>query len=164
VGQIPVFFGERNTGRPENPADKFTSKYLDVANTPLFSFGHGLSYGEFKFSNLKLSAETLRPGDTIDVTVDVANEGVREAEETVFLFTHRKVASVAPPLLELKGFAKITLAPGARGRVTLALSGSQLRFLGQDLAPVFESGAVEVLVGPSAERARLSSAVVELMA
>ena len=164
VGQIPVFFSERNTGRPQNPADKFTSKYLDAANEPLFAFGYGLSYGKFQFSNLRLSAARMRVGDTIDVTVDVSNQGAHEAEETVFLFTHRKVGSVAPPLLELKGFAKITLAPGHHGSVTIKLPGSLLRFLGQELQPVFESGTVEVLVGPRADRTQLLSGAVELTA
>jgi beta-glucosidase len=163
TGQIPVFFGERNGGRPFNPADHYTSKYLDCENTPLFPFGHGLSYGDFAFSNLKLSAETLTQSGTLTAQIDVTNQGARAAEETVFLFSHDVVACVTRPLLELKAFAKIALAPGARGTVTLALKGTDLRFPGPDMAPLFEPGEVEILAGPSADRARLLTAKLQLI-
>jgi beta-glucosidase len=87
--------------------------------------------------------------------VDVTNAGQRAAEETVFLFTRDKVASVARPLLELRGFAKISLRPGETGTVAMTLPASELRFLGLDLRPVFEPGEVEILVGPCADRSRL---------
>ena len=149
TGQIPVFFGERNGGRPFNPADHYTSKYLDSENTPLFVFGHGLGYGRFAFSNLRLSGATLAQSGTLAVSVDVVNDGARAAEETVFLFSHDKVASVTRPLLELKGFAKIALEPGVRGSVTLKLKGTDLRFPGPDMTPLFEPGDVEILLGPA---------------
>jgi beta-glucosidase len=164
TGQIPVFFGERNGGRPFNPADHYTSKYLDSENTPLFVFGHGLSYGRFAFSNLRLSANTLAEGGTLTVSVDVVNDGARAAEETVFLFAHDKVASVTRPLLELKGFAKIALEPGVRGSVTLELKGTDLCFPGPDLAPLFEPGDVEILLGPCADRTRLLATTIRLVA
>jgi beta-glucosidase len=87
--------------------------------------------------------------------VDVQNDGGRPAEETVFLFTHDILASVSRPVLELKGFGKIHLNPGARGTVTLMLSAQELRFLGVNLEPVFEPGEVEILVGPCADRNQL---------
>jgi beta-glucosidase len=96
--------------------------------------------------------------------VDVVNRGAREAQETVFLFAHDKLASIARPKLELKGFAKISLAPGQSGTVTLALRGAELRFLGMDLEPVFEPGEVEILVGPCADRAKLLVATIQLVA
>ena len=96
------------------------------------------------------------------VRVDVRNEGSRTAEETVFLFTHDKLATVTRPLLELKGFAKITLDPGQAGAVTLFLAASELRFLGPDLRPVFEPREVEILVGPCADRARLLAGTIHL--
>jgi beta-glucosidase len=162
VGQIPLFFGARPSGRPANPLDPYTSKYLDVPNDPLFPFGFGLSYGRFRLSNLQVSRDTVGEGDTVAVRVEVTNEGVRVAEETVFLFTHDKLASVARPLLELKGFAKIRLEPGQSGAVTLPLAGKDLRFLGLNLEPVFEPGEVEVLVGPCADRSRLLAATIHL--
>jgi beta-glucosidase len=102
--------------------------------------------------------------DTIEIRVDVLNEGARSATETVFLFTHDVVASVTRPLLELKGFGKIALRPGETGTVSLRLPGAQLRFLGMDLTPVFEPGEVEILVGPCAERARLLGKTIRLSA
>jgi beta-glucosidase len=163
-GQIPIFFGERPGGRPYNPKDHFTSKYLDVPNAPLFPFGHGLTYGHFVHSNLRVTPERVAESDTLEVRMDVANDGARAAEETVFLFTHDKVASVTRPLLELKGFARIALKPGESGTVTLQLAVSELRFLGADLTPVFEPGEVEILVGPCADRAQLLLKTVRLSA
>jgi beta-glucosidase len=155
LGQVPIFFGERPSGRPADPKDHFTSKYLDVPNDPLFPFGHGLTYGHFTLSNLRLSQHRLTESDTLTVSVDVLNDGARVAEETVFLFTHDKLASVARPLLELKGFGKIKLAPGEAGTLTLSVRMAELRFLGLDLQPVFEPGEVEILVGPCADRSKL---------
>jgi beta-glucosidase len=161
-GQIPIFFGERPSGRPANPKDHYTSKYLDVPNEPLFAFGHGLTYGRFALSNLRVTPVNVEDIDTMQIRVDVRNEGARAAQETVFLFTHDKIASVARPLLELKGFAKIELRPGESGTVTLSLRAEELRFLGLDLEPVFEPGEVEILVGPCADRSRLLTATVHL--
>ncbi len=162
VGQVPIFFGERPGGRPANPQDHYTSKYLDEANEPLFPFGHGLSYGRFALSNLRVTPLDVEDIDTMQIRVDVLNEGARAAQETVFLFTHDKVASVSRPVLELKGFARIHLRPGETGTVTLSLRASELRFLGIDLEPVFEPGEVEVLVGPCADRARLLAATIQV--
>lgn len=164
IGQIPLFYGERPTGRPYNPKDHFTSKYMDVPNEPLYPFGHGLTYGRFTLSNLVVSPDTLSQSDTIEARVDVTNEGAHAAEETVFLFTHDKIASVTRPLLELKGVGKVTLRPGETRTVRIAVPAGDLRFLGLDLKPVFEAGEVEVLVGPCADRARLLAQTVRLVA
>jgi beta-glucosidase len=155
MGQIPVFFGQRPGGRPADPKDTYTSRYIDLPNEPLFAFGHGLTYGRFSLSNLQVSPSEAMERDTIEVRVDVVNDGARTAEETVFLFTHDCIASVARPLLELKGFGKIVLQPGEKGTVTLHLPASELRFLGLDLRPVFEAGDIEILVGPCADRSQL---------
>lgn len=155
AGQVPIFFGVRPTGRPFDPKDHYTSKYLDTPNEPLYPFGHGLTYGRFAYSNLRVPRDGISERDTIVIRVDVQNDGGRPAEETVFLFTHDTLASVSRPVLELKGFAKIHLNPGARGTVTLMLSAHELRFLGVHLEPVFEPGEVEILVGPCADRNQL---------
>jgi beta-glucosidase len=162
-GQIPIFFSERPGGRPFDSNDRFTSKYLDVSNEPEFPFGFGLSYGRFEWSNLRLSSAAIGINDVLTVQVDIANRGAREAEETVFLFTHDKLASVSRPKLELKGFAKIHLPPGGTGTVTLSLPATGLRFLGMHLEPVFEPGEVEILVGPSADRTKQLAAIVQLL-
>jgi beta-glucosidase len=161
-GQVPIFFGQRPSGRPADQNDHFTSKYLDVANDPLFPFGFGLSYGRFRYSNLRVPQDAVSQHDSMVIHVDLINEGRSTAEETVFLFTHDKLASVSRPVLELKGVGKITLAPGERGTVTLLLAVAELGFLGLDLVPTFETGEVEILVGPCADRKQLLVASINL--
>jgi len=138
VGQIPIYFGERPGGRPFNPDDHFTSHYSDVDNTHLFPFGHGLTYGEFKLSNLRFEA-----GDPSTVRVDVTNHGSRAAEETVFLFLNQKKPGVTRPILELKGFGKIRLQPSGQGTVTMTLPRPE--------------GRAQLFVGPSAAASSLLS-------
>jgi beta-glucosidase len=163
VGQVPIFFGDRPSGRPFNAVDRFTSKYLDVPNEPLFPFGFGLTYGRFALSNLRISSGTAAEKDTLEIRVDVSNQGLRDGQETVFLFARDLVACVSRPLLELKGFAKINLSPGESGTVSMSLKCSELRFLGADLESVFEPGEVEILVGPCADRTQLLTATVRLI-
>ncbi len=162
LGQIPIYFGERPSGRPADPNDHFTSKYLDAPNEPLFPFGFGLTYGQFNLSNLRVPHGRVTRNDTLVVRVDVTNQGDRAAQETVFLFIHDKLASVVRPVLELKGFAKITLEPGAGGTVTLFLAAADLGFLNSHLKPVLDTGEVEILVGPCADRRRLLAATIVL--
>jgi len=139
VGQVPIFFGERPGGRPFNPDDRFTSHYSDVENTPLFPFGHGLTYGDFELSNFRVAPD----GDGLTVKVDVANHGALAAEETVFLFLNQKKPGVTRPLLELKGFGKIALRPSEQGTVTLTLPRPR--------------GRAELFVGPKAAFSSLLS-------
>ena len=165
VGQVPIFFSERPSGRPFDAQDKFTSKYLDVANEPLFPFGFGLTYGRFELSNLRLSSNAIGINDEVNDSGRCHQSRTREAaQETVFLFTHDKVASVSRPKLELKGFGKISLLPGESGTVTLSLRASELCFLDLQLKPVFEPGEVEILVGPYADRTRLLETSIRLLA
>ena len=155
VGQIPIHFGRRRGGRPAEPGNPFSCKYLDESNEPLFPFGHGLTYGRFVLTNLRITPEAADAATTVDIKVDVENHGARRAEETVFLFTRRLKSQVAPPSLELQGVGKITLDPGARGTMTLRLAVAQLQFPGLDLEPVLEAGTLEILVGPSVELSSL---------
>jgi beta-glucosidase len=159
---VPIHYGQRPTGRPMNPADYYTSKYQDVDNTPLYPFGHGLTYGSFRYDELRVEPQRVREQDTLRVSVTLSNAGTREAEETVFLFVRDKLARVTRPLMELRGYAKLRLRPGVAGSVTLELPAAELRYLGPDLQPVFEAGAVEILVGPSAEPTGLLRQTVEL--
>jgi beta-glucosidase len=129
----------------------------------LFPFGFGLTYGRFEWQGLRLSTDTLGPKDTLSVSIDIKNHGLRAAEETVFLFVHYKVASVSQPTLTLKGFAKIRLRQGESGTVQLSVEAAELRILGLDLQPIFESGEVEILVGPSADRSQLLAAPLRLV-
>jgi beta-glucosidase len=162
LGQVPLFFAERPSGRPADPKDHFTSKYIDMPNEPLYPFGHGLTYARFKLARLAVTPENVTEADTIEAQVEVTNEGECAAQETVFLFTHDTVASVARPVLELKGFTRITLQPGQTGTARLSLPASELRFLGPDLKSVFEPGEVEILVGPCADRSQLLMTVIRL--
>ena len=163
VGQIPVFFGQRPGGRPYAARQRFTSQYLDLPVGPLFAFGHGLGFGRCRLERLRVSAPTLRLEESLTVEVEVIHEAGRALEETLFLFVRDPVASVARPVLELKGFGKIRLAPGESGTLTLTLRGAELCFPGADLEPVFEPGRLEILVGPCADPARLLGTHIELV-
>lgn len=162
IGQVPIWFGQRPTGRPMNPADYYTSKYQDVDNRPLYAFGHGLTYGRFGYDELQVEPRRVREQDTLTISVRLRNVGAREAEETVFLFVRDKLSRVTRPLLELKGYAKLRLMPGETGLVTLELPAAELRYLGPDLQPLFEAGEVDILVGPSAEPTGLLRQTIEL--
>jgi beta-glucosidase len=162
TGQVPIFFGQRPSGRPAAASDHYTSKYLDAPNEPLYPFGFGLSYSRVVYTNLRVTPSVIDEHARFTATVDLHNQGAREVQETVFLFIHDKLASVARPVLELRGFAKAQLAAGGRMTVQLSLDGSEFRFLGIDLKPVFEPGEVEILVGPCADRAQLLALTVRL--
>jgi beta-glucosidase len=155
IGQIPVFYAKLPTGRPFDARVRYTSKYLDMPNEPLFSFGHGLSYTRFVLDNLHVDRTELRPGETVAIEVDVANVGDVAGEETVLLFVRDPVASVSRPVLELKGMAKIALAPGEQGTVRIPLETEALAFVGSDLQSRLEPGLFELFVGPSASQNRL---------
>jgi beta-glucosidase len=151
VGQVPIFFATRPSGRPANPDDHYTSKYLDMPVEPLFFFGHGLSYSRFTLTNLRASKAAFKSGDELTIEVEVLNEGPVAGEATVFLFARDVLASVARPLVELKGAGKIALRPGEGGTVCFKLAATALAFLGSDLKPVLEPGEFLLLAGQSAD-------------
>jgi beta-glucosidase len=157
VGQVPIFFAARPSGRPADPYDHFTSKYLDMPVEPLFFFGHGLSYSRFTLTNLRASKAAFQRDDELTIEVDVLNEGPAAGEATVFLFARDVVASVARPLLELKGVGKIALRLGESGTVCFQLGAEALSFPGRDLKPVFEPGEFLLLAGQSADPRELLS-------
>ena len=161
VGQIPIFHAQRNSGRPENPADSFTSKYLDLPNSPQFPFGHGLSTTQYAYSDLRVP-EGGPLGKPVNLAVTVANTGSVAGEETVFVFLRDIVATVARPMMELKAMAKVALGPGERKTVALQLAPGAFQFFGLDGLWTAESGEFEVLVGPSADRACCLSARIRL--
>lgn len=163
VGQIPVFYSRLPTGRPFDAKIRYTSKYLDIPNEPLFPFGHGLSYTQFKMRNLRVSRTELRSGDSVTIDVDVTNEGKVAGEETVLLFVRDPVATISRPVLELKGMAKITLGPGENGSVRLKLTTDDFRFIGTDLRPRLEPGSFEIFVGPSAKKETQLQATIRLL-
>ena len=150
VGQIPVFYYEKNTGRPIYlPNDKYKSKYLDSPNEPLYPFGYGLSYTDFKYSNLILSSPKMKKGHTIDATVTVTNIGSRTGEETVQLYIRDLIGSVTRPVKQLKGFQKLVLAPGESRTVTFTIDDEMLSFWRHDMTFGMEDGDFKVMVGGS---------------
>jgi beta-glucosidase len=164
VGQVPLFFAQRPSGRPASASSQpYTSRYLDVPNEPLFAFGHGLTYSRCSCSNLRVSPAACLPGDTLEVRVDVVNEGPRAALETVFVFTRDVLASVTRPLLTLRAAGHIALASGQRETLTLTVPAAALAFLGADLTEVWEPGEVEVMAGPAACQELLLAQRVQLL-
>ena len=149
LGQVPLYYNHRNTGRPADPNNKFTSKYIDIPNAPRYPFGFGLSYTTFAYSDLKLSSARARTTDTVTATVTVANTGNREGTEVVQLYIRDEVASVARPVRELKGFQRVTLKPGESRPVNLRVAVRDLAFYGLDMKPVVEPGMFRVYVGPN---------------
>ncbi|MFD2516472.1 beta-glucosidase BglX [Salinimicrobium flavum] len=153
VGQIPIYYGMRNTGRPA-PADrfeKFKSNYLDSPNTPLLPFGYGLSYTEFEYSNVKANKQTLKAGEEITLTATVKNTGNYNGDEVVQLYISDKVRSITPPLKELKGFEKIRLQKGESREVSFTITADDLKFYNSQLEYVFEPGEFEFFIGGSSD-------------
>jgi beta-glucosidase len=149
LGQVPLYYNHRNTGRPMQPQNKYSSKYLDVPNEPRYPFGFGLSYTTFAYRDLRLSTARARVSDTVTATVTVANTGAREGTEVVQLYVRDEVASVSRPVRELKAFRRVTLRPNESRSVELKIAVRDLWFIGLDLKPVVEPGRFRVFVGPS---------------
>ncbi len=149
VGQAPIYYNHKNTGRPPNVKDKYTSMYLDVPWTPLYPFGHGLSYTEFRLSNLQLSAPQIASDGTINVAVDIENAGKRGGDEVVQLYIQDVVASVTRPVQELRGFQRVTLKPGEQRRVQFTLGAADLGFYDREMKWVVEPGEFRVRVSNS---------------
>lgn len=151
VGQVPVYYSHMRTGRPllgDYRTTKFCSQYLDIPNEPLYPFGYGLSYTTFAYSDVKLDRPTLSKGETIRASVRVTNTGTLAGTETVQLYIQDVAGSVTRPVRELKGFRKLTLAPGDMEEVAFCITEDMLRFytLGGDYAS--EPGTFRVYIGP----------------
>jgi beta-glucosidase len=162
VGQVPIFYNELPSGRPYAPGVHYSSTYLDLPPTPQFPFGHGLSYSSFALYDLRCEPTRVEAGGTVEVTIAVHNESQVDGEATAFLFVRDPVASVARPLLELKGVQKVDLKAGERKDVTWRLPVEDLSFVGHNLDRVLEPGRFEIHVGQSADAASLLSAAIEL--
>jgi beta-glucosidase len=151
VGQIPLYYNYKRTGRPILTTNKYTSKYLDIGNSPLYPFGHGLSYTRFQLQNLRLDKLQIRPNESLKVSIDATNRGRVAGDEVIQLYIHDIAATVTRPVRELKGFKRITLRPGETQTVEFTLDRSHLEFLGRDLKPVLEPGEFQVIVGTSSD-------------
>ena len=151
VGQIPLYYNYMPTGRPLEPDNRYTSKYLDVANTPLYPFGFGLSYTTFKLSNLQLSAREISKTGEILVSIDVENTGRRDGTEVVQVYVRNPVASVSRPVKELKGFQRVSLKSGERRKVQIRLQAKDLGFYNAMNNYIVEAGKFDVMIGTSSE-------------
>lgn len=150
VGQVPLYYNHKNTGRPLAEGkwfEKFRSNYLDVDNEPLYPFGFGLSYTQFTYSDVKLSASTMTGKGNITASVTVTNAGRFEGKEVVQLYIRDIVGSTTRPLKELKGFDKIALKAGESKTVTFKITPEMLKFYNYNLEYVFEPGNFDVMIG-----------------
>lgn len=147
LGQIPIYYNHKNTGRPFNEKDKYTSKYLDVPNTPLYPFGFGLSYTTFSYSNLHISASSISSNQELKVTVEVTNTGSRDGDEIVQLYIQDEVGSVTRPVKELKGFQKVFLKAGEKKSIEFTVKPEHLSFYNLEMKKVVEPGTFKVFVG-----------------
>lgn len=159
VGQIPLYYAHKNTGRPLKDGkwfEKFRSNYLDVDNDPLYPFGYGLSYTTFSFSDVQLSSNQLPMTGLITASVNVTNTGEYPGTEVVQLYTRDLVGSVTRPVKELKGYQKIFLKPGEAQTVTFNISPEMLKFYNYDLKYVVEPGDFQVMIGPNSRDVKLA--------
>jgi beta-glucosidase len=151
VGQVPIYYNHKNTGRPPDVNNKYTSKYYDLQWTPLYPFGYGLSYTQFRMTNLQLSAQRIRPDGKVTVSVEIENTGKRAGNEVAQLYLRDVAASVTRPVKELKGFQRITLRPGEKRRVEFTLSPYHIGFWNHENRFKVEPGDFKVTVGSSSE-------------
>ena len=158
VGQLPLYYNHKNTGRPylgpTDPEQKYKSQYTDVGNSPLYPFGFGLSYTTFEYSNIKLSSNKIKFGEKLKITVEVKNTGNYEGQEVVQLYIRDLVGSVTRPVKELKGFDKINLKKGETKTVSFEISSEDLKFYNLDMKSEAEAGSFEVFVGENSTTER----------
>ena len=150
VGQIPLFYNHKNTGRPLQEGrwfEKFRSNYLDVRNEPLYPFGYGLSYTTFAYSDIHLSSTEMSADGELTATVTVTNTGSRDGAEVVQLYIRDLVGSITRPVKELKGFEKIFLKAGESRKVSFSITPELLKFYNYDLQFVCEPGDFDVMIG-----------------
>lgn len=154
VGQVPVFYNEKSTGRPYDPNSKWTSKYIDMPNSPQYAFGFGLSYTTFAYDEPIVNKTTFKKGENLQVTVKVSNTGKRDGEEVVQLYVRDLVGSVTRPVRELKAFQKIMMKAGAFQVVTFTLTDKDLSFYRRDMTFGSEPGEFEIMVGGSSDNVK----------
>jgi beta-glucosidase len=147
VGQIPLYYNHKNTGRPLDPGNKFTSKYLDVSNDPVYPFGYGLSYTTFEYSDIKLSKILLKGDETLTASVTVTNTGKVAGEEIVQLYIQDPVATISRPVKELKNFKKVLLQPGEKKDISIEITTNDLKFYNSDLKYDWEPGDCIIYIG-----------------
>ncbi|WP_282013597.1 glycoside hydrolase family 3 N-terminal domain-containing protein [Marinifilum flexuosum] len=156
VGQIPIYYNMKHTGRPMDPNQKFTSKYLDCPNSPLYPFGYGLSYTKFDYSAVELDKATMGANDQIIAKVKVSNTGKYDGEEVVQLYIQDLVGSVTRPVKELKGFKKVFIPKGESVEVEFTITAEDLAFYRKDMSYGVEKGDFKVFIGTSSQEVQES--------
>ena len=150
-GQLPLYYNHK----PSGAFSQFHGDYSDLPASPLFCFGHGLSYTRFEYSDLEVSSHEVRAEDLLEISCRVKNVGERPGEEVVQLYVRQPVASLTRPVQELKGFSRVEIMPGQSRRVRFALDIRQFAFYDSEMRFVVEPGAVEIMVGASCQDIRL---------
>ncbi len=151
TGQIPIYYNHKPSG-----ARSFCfSDYVDMSCTPLFAFGHGLSYTQFEYSELRIEPERVDINAEVEISLGVKNIGEREGEEVVQLYVHDAESNVTRPVKELRGFKRIALAPGEARTVRFTLFVNQLGFYDAEMQFVVEPGTIEVMMGSASDDIRL---------
>ncbi len=167
VGQIPIYYSHKNTGKPASPetyvhiddiavdtpqtSTGMSAMHLDAGFTPLFRFGFGLSYADFRYQNIKTSADSIKMGETIQISAELTNHGGFTAEEVVQLYTRDLVGSVTRPVKELKGFKKIRLEPGQCEKVSFEIHTDDLAFCNRSMQAVVEPGLFHAWIGSDSD-------------
>lgn len=157
VGQIPLYYAHKNTGRPLKEGkwfEKFRSNYLDVDNDALYPFGYGLSYTTFRFSDITLNRSSIGMDNELVASVTVTNTGDRAGSEVVQLYIRDLVGSVTRPVKELKGFEKIYLQPNESRTVRFTIAPEMLKFYNADLKFEAEPGDFDVMIGPDSRNVK----------
>ena len=149
TGQLPLYYNHKNTGRPSSDSFKYNSRYIDAPFTPLFPFGHGLSYTTFGYANLRVSRSTLRGSDSLTVTVDVSNTGARAGVEVAQLYLRDDAASVTRPVRELRGFRRMMLQPGETRSLSFKLGPDDFAMYDREMRRVVEPGGFTAWAGGS---------------
>jgi len=147
VGQIPLYYNHKNTGRPYDPKNKFTSKYLDISNDPVYPFGYGLSYTTFEYSDINLDKKQLKGEEKLTASITLTNTGKVAGEEVVQLYIQDPVASISLPVKELKNFKKVMLQPGEKKEISFEITTDDLKFYNSNLKYDWEPGDFNIYIG-----------------
>lgn len=154
LGQVPIYYNMKRAGRPnhnDNPKERYSSNYRDVRNSPLYPFGHGLSYTNYEYSEIKLSATTIGFSDTLTASVTVKNTGNYDGYEIVQLYVHDKVGSITRPVKELKGFEKVFLKKGESKTVKFNLTVEDLKYYNSETKFDVEPGEFQIAINGSSD-------------
>jgi len=154
VGQIPIYYNHKRTGRPIIEDFKFTSKYLDIPNEPLYPFGYGLSYTSFEYSDITLDKTEMGVNDTITATITVKNTGKFDGEEVVQLYINDPAASISRPVKELKGFEKVMIKKGETATISFAITAKELAFFRKGLSYGVEAGEFNLYIGTNSSEVK----------